>query len=239
MVDDHHGTASMTVDATTQAITRRYTKPFGEPRGATPSAWPDDKGFLGKPADTDTGITHIGAREYDPATGRFLSVDPVLAPDDHESLNGYAYANNTPVTMSDPTGLRPLSGCEQGCSDGKGGTTRDWMTPSANGWVYHSTQTYTQTFKYQNAEGGTGSGTLTVTVRTDGSRTSAKVIFKRGPDPAPKKDDGECNACWAMGTNPHYDPNAHDLPDTGKLATWQKVILGARNTILLRCPGRA
>ncbi|MFD7314706.1 hypothetical protein [Streptomyces sp. NPDC059883] len=29
MVDDHHGTASMTVDATTQAVTRRYTKPFG------------------------------------------------------------------------------------------------------------------------------------------------------------------------------------------------------------------
>jgi hypothetical protein len=38
MVDDHHGTASMTVDATTQAVTRRYTKPFGETRGATPSA---------------------------------------------------------------------------------------------------------------------------------------------------------------------------------------------------------
>ncbi|MFD9324054.1 hypothetical protein ACFWDQ_41595 [Streptomyces sp. NPDC060053] len=49
MVDNHHGTASMTVDATTQAVTHRYTKPFGETRGATPSAWPDDKGFLGKP----------------------------------------------------------------------------------------------------------------------------------------------------------------------------------------------
>ncbi|MEV0695094.1 hypothetical protein, partial [Streptomyces sp. NPDC050388] len=63
MVDDHHGTASMTMDATTQAVTRRYTKPFGESRGTAPSAWPDDKGFLGKPADTGTGLTHIGARE--------------------------------------------------------------------------------------------------------------------------------------------------------------------------------
>ncbi|MDX5562731.1 ribonuclease domain-containing protein [Streptomyces sp. ID05-04B] len=231
MVDDHHGTASMTVDATTQAITRRYTKPFGESRGTTPPAWPDDKGFLGKPADTDTGLTHIGAREYDPATGRFLSVDPVLAPDDHESLNGYAYANNTPVTMSDPTGLRPLSGCEQGCSDGKGGTTRDWMTPSANGWVYHSTRTYTQNLTYQTASGGKGTGTMTVTVRTDGGHTAAKVVFKQGPDPEPKKDDGECNACWAMGTNPHYDPNANDIPDAGKLATWQKVILGLVTTV--------
>ncbi|WP_326809788.1 toxin glutamine deamidase domain-containing protein [Streptomyces scopuliridis] len=30
-----------------------------------------------------------------------------------------------------------------------------------------------------------------------------------------------------MGTNPQYNANANDLPDTGKLATWQKVVLGA------------
>jgi RHS repeat-associated protein len=229
MVDDHHGTASMTVDATTQAVTRRYTKPFGEARGAAPSAWPDDKGFLGKPADTDTGLTHVGAREYDPTTGRFLSVDPVLAPDDHESLNGYAYANNAPVTKSDPTGLRPLSGCEQGCSDGKGGYYRDYLTIGPNGaLVYHSSRTYTQTFQYQKTGGGTGSGTMTVTVRTDGPTKSAQVVFKKGPDPKPQEKEGwQCKSCWAMGTNPNYDPTANDLPDTGKLATWQKVVLGA------------
>ncbi|MGW0087327.1 family 78 glycoside hydrolase catalytic domain [Streptomyces sp. NPDC003393] len=86
-----------------------------------PPPWPDDKGFLGKPADTDTGLTRIGAREYDPTTGRFLSVDPVLAPDDHESLNGYAYANNTPVTKSDSSGKRPLSGCEIRVGSSAGG----------------------------------------------------------------------------------------------------------------------
>jgi RHS repeat-associated protein len=120
------------VDATTQAVTRRYTKPFGETRGAAPSAWPDDKGFLGKPTDADTGLTHIGTREYDPATGRFLPVDPVLAPDDHESLNGYAYANNTPVTLADPTGLRPDGMCG-GASSSCNGGTETW-TKSRNGW---------------------------------------------------------------------------------------------------------
>ncbi|MFC4329515.1 RHS repeat-associated core domain-containing protein [Streptomyces andamanensis] len=227
MVDDHHGTASMTVDATTQAVTRRYTKPFGEARGAAPSAWPDDKGFLGKPADTDTGLTHIGAREYDPSTGRFLSADPVLAPDDHESLNGYAYANNTPVTKSDPTGLRPDTGCETGCTDNKGNTVHVSVTLGRDGWVYHSTKTYTQTFQYKTTSGGTGSGTMTVTVRTDGGHTSAQIVFKKGPEPKPQRRDGsQCRSCYAMGTNPYYDPNAHDLPDKPKLATWQKVILG-------------
>ncbi|WP_351234773.1 RHS repeat-associated core domain-containing protein [Streptomyces sp. NPDC002133] len=102
---DHHGTSSLVLDATTLAATKRYTTPFGAPRGTAPTMWPDDKGFLGKPADGTTGLTHIGAREYDPGVGQFISVDPVLVLDQHQSLNGYAYANNTPVTASDPTGL--------------------------------------------------------------------------------------------------------------------------------------
>ncbi|MEU3208087.1 RHS repeat-associated core domain-containing protein [Streptomyces cyaneofuscatus] len=227
LIDDHHGTASMTVNAITQAVTRRYTKPFGEARGTTPPVWPDDKGFLGKPADADTGLTHIGARQYDPGIGRFLSVDPLITPEDHESLNGYAYANNTPVTKSDPTGLRPITDCEQGCSDGKGGTYEAHMKMGPNGtWIYHSTQTYTQPVTYRAQGGGTGYGTMTVTVRTVGSHKSAQVEFKKGPSPKPKKDDGVCNACWAMGTNTQFDRNADDLPDTGKLSTMQKVLLG-------------
>ncbi|MFD9755708.1 polymorphic toxin-type HINT domain-containing protein [[Kitasatospora] papulosa] len=105
---DHHGTSSLAIDAETQAVTRRYSTPFGSPRGTdTTSAWPDDKTFLGKPQDKATGLIHIGAREYDSAVGQFISVDPVLAPELHQSLNGYSYANNTPVTTADPTGLRP------------------------------------------------------------------------------------------------------------------------------------
>ncbi len=42
--------------------------------------WPDDKKFLGKPADPATGLTHVGAREYDPLLGQFLSVDPCWTP---------------------------------------------------------------------------------------------------------------------------------------------------------------
>ncbi|MGV9248760.1 RHS repeat domain-containing protein [Streptomyces sp. NPDC003710] len=228
MVDDHHGTASMTVDATTQAVTRRYTRPFGEARGATPPAWPDDKGFLGKPADADTGLTHVGAREYDPAAGRFLSVDPILAPDDHESLNGYAYANNTPVTKTDPTGLRPITDCELGCSDGKGGTYREWATPSAGGgWVFHSTKTYTTTVEYRASNGATGSGSMTITVRTDGGVKSAQIMFKKGPDPEPeKKEQPRWNLLAGSYPVPANQSAKDLLADRPKLATWQKVVLG-------------
>ncbi|WP_255951301.1 RHS repeat-associated core domain-containing protein [Streptomyces odontomachi] len=223
MIDDHHGTTSMAVDATTQTVTRRYTKPFGESRGTTPSTWPDDKGFLNKPVDTTTGLTHLGAREYDPVTGRFLSVDPVLVPDDHQSLNGYAYANNTPVTKADPTGLRPRTACETGCSDGKGGGYTDHLEMGPDGkWVYYSTQTYVTKVP------GTSNTYLGTTVRTRGRKTTGVdiVVFKKGPNPKPERKDGqkgpdgestvdlsaeELVALWAIG-----GPKEITLPPDGE-----------------------
>jgi RHS repeat-associated protein len=100
---DHQGTQQITVDPSTQAVTVRRQTPYGEPRGAQPG-WPNGKGFVGGDVDP-TGLTHIGAREYDPALGRFVTVDPVMDPADPQQWHGYAYANNSPITFSDPTGL--------------------------------------------------------------------------------------------------------------------------------------
>ncbi|WP_390899137.1 RHS repeat-associated core domain-containing protein [Streptomyces mirabilis] len=69
-----------------------------------PNTWTGDKGFVGGTNDTATALTHLGAREYDPATGRFLSVDPVFTATDPQQMNGYTYANNNPLTYSDPAG---------------------------------------------------------------------------------------------------------------------------------------
>ncbi|MGW7455163.1 RHS repeat-associated core domain-containing protein [Streptomyces sp. NPDC054787] len=105
LMGDQNGTATTTVDAKTSAITRRKFTPYGEIRGAAPSLWPDKKGFVGGEVDESIGTVHLGAREYDPATGRFLSVDPVVDFNEPKQQNPYAYANNSPVTFSDPSGL--------------------------------------------------------------------------------------------------------------------------------------
>ncbi|MFE9825184.1 polymorphic toxin-type HINT domain-containing protein [Streptomyces sp. NPDC005791] len=102
---DHHGTGQLAVDAADLSISRRGTTPFGTPRGQTPADWPGTKGFVGGTTDTSTGLTHLGAREYDASTGRFISVDPIMDPAGPQQINGYAYANHSPVTGSDPTGL--------------------------------------------------------------------------------------------------------------------------------------
>jgi RHS repeat-associated protein len=101
-VGDHHGTAQLTITATALSVTRRKFDPFGNPRG-TQSTWPTTRGYVNGTTDP-TGLTHLGAREYDPSIGRFISVDPVFDRSDPQSWQGYAYADNSPVTSSDPTG---------------------------------------------------------------------------------------------------------------------------------------
>ncbi|MFE1753228.1 polymorphic toxin-type HINT domain-containing protein [Streptomyces anandii] len=114
LIGDQNGTAQLAVDSADLTEQQRRSTPFGTARGATPAKWPGDKGFVGGTQDDSTGFVHLGARDYDPATGRFLSVDPVIDPQNPQQLNAYAYANSSPVTYSDPSGLYY---CRNGRSD--------------------------------------------------------------------------------------------------------------------------
>lgn len=105
-IADQHGTGELSIQASSLALTQRRTLPFGGERGVAPATWPGTKGFIGGTDDTKaTGLTHLGAREYDADLGRFISVDPVLDLTDPQQMNGYTYSNNNPTTFSDPTGL--------------------------------------------------------------------------------------------------------------------------------------
>ncbi|MFE4593513.1 RHS repeat-associated core domain-containing protein [Streptomyces laurentii] len=107
-IADHQGTGQLAVNATTLAVQQRRSDLFGNLRGSAPASWLGTKGFVGGTDETaDTGLTHLGAREYDPVLGRFISVDPVIDFDDPAQMNAYAYGHNNPLTKPDPTGLRP------------------------------------------------------------------------------------------------------------------------------------
>ncbi|GAA0948136.1 RHS repeat-associated core domain-containing protein [Virgisporangium aurantiacum] len=103
---DHHGTGQAAINPATLAVTRRKTDPYGNARGPA-AGWPTTRGFVNGVNDP-TGLVHLGAREYEPATGRFISVDPVMDLNDPGHWNGYTYANSNPVTDSDPDGLAPI-----------------------------------------------------------------------------------------------------------------------------------
>ena len=118
-LSDQHGTSLLTLDHTAASPLWRQFTPYGAPRGTAPTTWPDTNAFLGKPADTTTGLDLLGARQYDPGTGRFLSVDPILDPTDTQTLGGYTYAAGNPVTQADPTGLCFSNGASY-CGGGVG-----------------------------------------------------------------------------------------------------------------------
>jgi len=128
------GTVTAYVDTATAAVTRRYEDPYGNQRGAS-QAWIDGHTYLNKNSDATTGLVYVGARAYDPSTGRFLTVDPVLDPSDPLQNNPYAYSHNTPVTSGDPTGLQQA--CEGPCSGAadpsSGGGAPRGMPPTAPG----------------------------------------------------------------------------------------------------------
>ncbi|MFI0012847.1 RHS repeat-associated core domain-containing protein [Streptomyces globisporus] len=156
---DHHSTSSVAINAdTTQTLTKRYTTPFGSARGNAIGTWPDDKSFLGKTTDKTTGLTHIGAREYDTTIGQFLSVDPLLETTKHQTLNGYSYAANSPVTYSDPTGtcLDPGNGhCQPGSG---GGNNHDPSFPKNTSSSTSGAGTGNNSSGSGNNSSGTGSG---------------------------------------------------------------------------------
>jgi RHS repeat-associated protein len=59
-------------------------------------------GYTGKPYDSRTGLYNYGYRDYEPATARFTTADPV-----RDGSNWFAYVNNDPVNWVDPWGLNP------------------------------------------------------------------------------------------------------------------------------------
>jgi RHS repeat-associated protein len=105
LAGDRHGTAQISIDPTTLATTTRRSMPFGETRGAPPVTWANDKGFVGGTSDP-TGLTHLGAREYDANIGRFVSADALQSIADPQQWHGYAYSNNNPTTFTDSNGYR-------------------------------------------------------------------------------------------------------------------------------------
>ena len=62
-------------------------------------------GYTGREPD-ETGLIYYRARYYDPTIGRFTQRDPIGL---QGGLNQYAYTNNNPVNLTDPSGNLPKS----------------------------------------------------------------------------------------------------------------------------------
>jgi RHS repeat-associated protein len=100
--NDALGSPIAATDQEGRVVWRKSYAPYGQSIG--PAA-PNEPGYTGKFEEPDLGIQDFGARWYDPRIGRFLAIDPAgFDPQDAQSFNRYAYANNNPYRYVDPDG---------------------------------------------------------------------------------------------------------------------------------------
>ncbi len=62
--------------------------------------------YTGRELDAESGLYFYRARYYDPATGRFLSEDPIGFAGGDPNL--YSYVFNNPINLTDPDGENPF-----------------------------------------------------------------------------------------------------------------------------------
>lgn len=97
---DQLGSTRMLTNAAGEAIGKFTYSPYGSLEalnggGTTPL------GFAGQYTDPVTGLQYLGARFYDPATGQFMSRDPLEA----LTRAPYSYAADNPIQYVDRSGL--------------------------------------------------------------------------------------------------------------------------------------
>jgi len=122
ILTDHLGSPRLVVDTTTGAIAQRvdYDEWGVVLSDSSPGFQPF--GFAGGLYDRDTGMVRFGARDYEPATGRWTGKDPVRFRGGTANL--YEYVANDPVNLTDPRGLYGSNSCEyyeQACAANGGG----------------------------------------------------------------------------------------------------------------------
>jgi RHS repeat-associated protein len=97
---DQVGSIRLVVDTTGTVINSYAYYPFGDSLSCS-GTLVNDLQFGGKPNVAGIDAYDFSARYYDPAIGRFYSIDPIYRP----ATSPYVYCNNNPVNMVDPTGM--------------------------------------------------------------------------------------------------------------------------------------
>jgi len=104
---DLQGNTRALEDSTGTVVNVQNYSPYGVATGSFGNTSWTPLQYDGTYTDGTTGFVYDQARWYDPSTGQFLSQDPLV----DQTLQPYAYAADSPVNASDPTGLSSVGFC--------------------------------------------------------------------------------------------------------------------------------
>ncbi|MFB7272679.1 DUF6531 domain-containing protein [Streptomyces sp. NPDC056244] len=108
----HHDTQGSPVDVAggTGTLHQRWaydpygTRVLNTTTSGAPTSTPS---YTGARYETTTGNLDLHARQYNTTTGRFTSPDPATRGQSTPGISPYAYADNVPTLLTDPSGLTP------------------------------------------------------------------------------------------------------------------------------------
>ena len=111
---DHLNGTTVVVDASKNIVETADYYPFGKIHfDNQANGYSEKRKYIGQEYDAETNLSYLNARYYNGTIGRFVTQDPVFWGgqnlSDPQSLNAYSYANNNPITLSDPSGLMTLT----------------------------------------------------------------------------------------------------------------------------------
>jgi RHS repeat-associated protein len=147
VLEDHQGTpASLATGTGTLDVAESFTafgnRRNGESWSGAPTTADENainavsrQGYTWQTAlGVSMGLNHMNGRIEDAVTGRFLSPDPRIPnPGNTQDFNRYSYADNNPLTFTDPSGFDART-CPQDGGCGGAGSGGVQGTPEQNSW---------------------------------------------------------------------------------------------------------
>ncbi|MGH9196066.1 MAG: RHS repeat-associated core domain-containing protein, partial [Acidimicrobiia bacterium] len=111
---DQLGSTRLLTDAAGAVAASYSYDPYGKPAGSNGMAV-NPLGYAGQYSDVETGLQYLRARYYQPATGQFLTRDPLIP----LTRSPYGYVSHSPLNSADPSGLIDcLLYCHAPCGTG-------------------------------------------------------------------------------------------------------------------------
>lgn len=109
-VQDHLGNNRLVVDQDGGVVQKTHYYPFGSAFADSERQDAQPYKYNGKELDQMHGLNlyDYSARYYEPAIGRFTTVDPLA--EKYYSISPYAYVDNNPLKYIDPTGKEKING---------------------------------------------------------------------------------------------------------------------------------
>jgi len=112
VITDQINSTTVTANADGSLSSEIRYSAFGTIRyenGVTPTNYR----YTGQLQQAVIGLYYYNARWYDPELGRFVQADTIIASASNPaSYDRYAYVGNNPINHADPSGNRPIAGCE-------------------------------------------------------------------------------------------------------------------------------